>query len=110
MNHRLCRYGYLFTIDGLGQGWGIFIIIVGFPLVAPFLAVGLYEVSWEIDFISAMITSVSFVAQNRLVMLVWGLMVAGLTIVAMLPSFLGLLVVLPVLGHATWHLYRIAVE
>jgi len=31
--------------------------------------------------------------------------VAALTFLALLPMFLGLLVVLPVLGHATWHLY-----
>lgn len=35
---------------------------------------------------------------------------AGLTFVAMLPGFLGLFIVLPLLGHATWHLYRQIVE
>jgi uncharacterized membrane protein len=34
------------------------------------------------------------------------MLVAGLTFIAMLPLFLGLLVVMPVLGHATWHLYK----
>ncbi|MEO1729452.1 MAG: hypothetical protein AAFR64_01795 [Pseudomonadota bacterium] len=46
---------------------------------------------------------------NRFVMLVWALLLAVLLLVAMLPAFLGLLVVLPVLGHATWHLYRRAI-
>ena len=40
------------------------------------------------------------------VMLGWGLFVAVLTFVAMIPWFLGLLIVLPLLGHASWHLYR----
>jgi uncharacterized membrane protein len=39
-------------------------------------------------------------------MLVWALIIAVLTLIALVPWFLGLFVVLPVLGHATWHLYR----
>ncbi len=60
----------------------------------------------ELDFITAMIVSWQFVAHNRGVMLVWGLVIAVLLFVAMLPFFLGLFIVMPVLGHATWHLYR----
>ncbi len=59
----------------------------------------------EVDMVSAMIASFKAVLSNPPVMLGWGLIVAGSVIVAMLPVFLGLLVVLPVLGHATWHLY-----
>jgi uncharacterized membrane protein len=43
-------------------------------------------------------------------MLCWAGLVAALTLVALLPWFLGLIVVLPVLGHATWHLYRRALD
>ena len=43
-------------------------------------------------------------------MVVWGLIVAVLLIVGSLPLFAGLAVVLPILGHATWHLYRKVVE
>ena len=39
-------------------------------------------------------------------MIGWGITIVALTFAALLPMFLGLLVVLPVLGHATWHLYR----
>jgi uncharacterized membrane protein len=46
------------------------------------------------------------VRANVRVMLCWAFVVAALTFSALLPWFLGLLVVLPVLGHATWHLYR----
>jgi uncharacterized membrane protein len=42
-------------------------------------------------------------------MLSWGLIVTLLVILASLPMFLGIVVVLPVLGHATWHIYRRAV-
>jgi uncharacterized membrane protein len=39
-------------------------------------------------------------------MLLWGLTVAGSLLIGSIPAFLGLIFVLPVLGHATWHLYR----
>lgn len=64
----------------------------------------------EVDFVSAMITSVRTVTANPLPMLGWGVIVTVLTLTAMLPAFLGLLVVMPVLGHATWHLYANAVK
>ena len=60
----------------------------------------------EVDFVTAMITSVSVVTANPVPMLAWAAIIAGLTFVALLPAFLGLFVVLPLLGHATWHLYR----
>ncbi|MGR3744481.1 MAG: DUF2189 domain-containing protein [Pseudooceanicola nanhaiensis] len=59
----------------------------------------------EVDFITAMLSSIGYVAAHPLPMLSWGILLAGLTFVAMLPWFLGLLVVLPLLGHASWHLY-----
>ena len=60
----------------------------------------------ELDFVTAMITSYSYVASNLPLMLGWGAFIAVLTFVSMIPWFLGLLVVLPLLGHASWHLYR----
>ena len=60
----------------------------------------------EVDFVTAMITSFSYVQQNPLPMLGWAAFIAVITFAAMLPAFLGLLVVLPLLGHATWHVYR----
>ena len=63
----------------------------------------------DIDFVTAMITSVRFVKQNPRVMAVWCFTIAVLTAISLLSGFLGLFVTLPVLGHATWHLYRRAV-
>ncbi len=60
----------------------------------------------EVDFVSAMLLSLRTVQENLWPMLLWAAIVAGLTLLAMLPAFLGLFLVLPVLGHATWHLYR----
>ena len=60
----------------------------------------------EVDFVTALVTSVRAVAINPAVMLAWAVTVVALLAVALLPALLGLFVVLPVLGHATWHLYR----
>ncbi len=58
------------------------------------------------DFITAMITSVQAVLRNPGPMLGWAAIVVGLLVVGIAPFFLGLVVVLPVLGFSTWHLYR----
>jgi uncharacterized membrane protein len=50
------------------------------------------------------------VMKNPFTMAAWGLIVAALLVIGSLPLFVGLAVVLPVLGHATWHLYRKVVE
>ncbi len=63
----------------------------------------------EIDVVSAMVTSARTVSANTGVMLRWAGTVAVLTALAMLPAFLGMLILFPVLGHASWHLYRRAV-
>ena len=60
----------------------------------------------EVDFITAMITSVQAVSHSPVTMLLWAAVIAVLLFLAMLPWFLGLFLVLPVLGHASWHLYR----
>jgi uncharacterized membrane protein len=61
------------------------------------------------DAISAGLTSVRLVLLQTGVMTWWGLIIAGLVFLAMLPGFAGLLIVGPVLGHASWHAYRSAV-
>jgi uncharacterized membrane protein len=61
------------------------------------------------DAISAGLTSLRLVLTQPGVMLVWGALITALVVLAMLPWFAGLLVVGPVLGHATWHAYRAAV-
>lgn len=60
----------------------------------------------EVDFMTAMLLSFEAVRENIGVMLIWAGFIAVSVVLAMIPAFLGLLVALPVLGHATWHLYR----
>jgi len=70
--------------------------VVSFPLL----------LDRDVDFVTAMITSVRAVVVSPAPMLGWGFTVGVLLILGSLPFFLGLVVVLPILGHATWHLYR----
>ena len=63
----------------------------------------------DMDSLTAVRTSIAVVRENPGTMITWGLIVAGLLVVGMLPLFVGLAVVMPILGHATWHLYRRAV-
>jgi uncharacterized membrane protein len=63
----------------------------------------------EVDFVTAMLTSFALVRENPRVMLTWGALIAVCLFVGMLPLFLGLFVVLPLFGHASWHLYRRAI-
>ena len=72
------------------------IAVIGLPLL----------LDREIDFITAMIKSIQTVQASPIVMLSWAALIAVMTFAAMIPGFLGLLVVLPWLGHASWHLYR----
>jgi uncharacterized membrane protein len=63
----------------------------------------------QTDAITAGITSLRLVLTQTPVMLLWGALITGLVVLAMLPWFAGLLVVGPTLGHASWHAYRQAV-
>ncbi|MBI4275578.1 MAG: DUF2189 domain-containing protein, partial [Rhizobiales bacterium] len=54
----------------------------------------------------AILTSMRAVAANPVTMAAWGVIVAALLVIGCLPVFVGLAVVMPVLGHSTWHLYR----
>jgi len=102
------------TADMLLSGPGLMMLLVGGAIGGAMAALlfALTVVSLpllldrEVDFITAMITSFKVVTVNFVPMAIWAMLIAGLLFMGMLPMFLGLLVVLPVLGHATWHLYR----
>jgi uncharacterized membrane protein len=111
----------LSVMTNVSSSLGVFLTPNGLTMIAVELAVGgamafvLFGLTVfslplllekEVDFITAMLLSFEAVRDNFGVMLVWAVIVAALVILAMLPLFLGLLVGLPVLGHATWHLYR----
>ena len=87
------------------------LIAAAFVLVFALVAFSLTIVAFpllldrEVDFVTAMITSVRTVTLNPRTMISWGLIVAATLFLSILPAFLGLVIVLPILGHATWHLY-----
>jgi uncharacterized membrane protein len=85
-----CGVGFLFALLVLA------ISVVSFPLLLD-RDVGLY---------TAVRTSIRAVVVNPGPMVLWGLIVAGGLVIGSIPLFLGLIIVMPVLGHATWHLYR----
>lgn len=97
---------------------GITMLVVG-TLVGALFALLLYMITVvalpllldrEVDFVTAMITSFQTVLNSPVPMLAWAAFIAVATFAALMPWFLGLLIVLPLLGHATWHLYRQMVE
>ncbi|QWG24549.1 DUF2189 domain-containing protein [Bradyrhizobium sediminis] len=89
-----CGVGFLFAVVALC------VSVVSFPLMLDRHA----------NAIDAIRTSLRAVIKNPFAMAAWGLIVAVLLVIGSLPFFVGLAVVLPVLGHATWHLYRKVVE
>jgi uncharacterized membrane protein len=93
--------GRTMIVVGIGVGFlfallAMTISIVSFPLL----------LDRDIGLDSAIKTSARAVMTNPGPMAVWGVIVAGALVLGSLPLFLGLVVVIPVLGHATWHLYR----
>jgi uncharacterized membrane protein len=87
--------GFLFALVTLA------ISVVSFPMLID---------RDDVSVATAVRTSIRAVVENPITMAAWGLIVALLLVVGALPFFFGLSVVFPVLGHATWHLYRKVVD
>jgi uncharacterized membrane protein len=94
------------------EGWSL--IVVG-NTVGLLFAIAAYAVSvvsfpllldHDVGVTGAVTTSLRLILRNPLTMALWGLIIAALLVIGMIPLFMGLSVVLPVLGHATWHVYR----
>jgi uncharacterized membrane protein len=96
--------GRMMAVVGIGTGFLLAVValtisVVSFPMLLD------RNVSLE----TAIRTSVAVVVRNPITMAVWGLIIAGSLVIGSIPLLLGLIFVMPVLGHATWHLYRRAV-
>lgn len=97
-------------------GWAMIAVGVGVGLLFALLVLAISVVSFpllldrDVGLRTALLTSIRAVTANPGPMAVWGLIVAGGLLIGSIPAFLGLIIVMPVLGHATWHLYRKVVE
>jgi len=97
------------------QGWTLIVVgnAVGFLFAVTVLTISVVSfpllLDREVGAVVALLTSVRSVLRNPLPMAAWGLIVAALLLIGSLPLFFGLAVVMPILGHSTWHLYRAVV-
>ena len=64
----------------------------------------------DVDFVSAMLGSIKAVRAAPGLYLIWGAVIGVITLLAMIPAFLGLFIAMPLFGHATWHLYKRVAE
>ena len=93
-------------------GWTMIAVGIGVGFLFALLVLATSVVSFpllldrDVGVWTAISTSVRVAAASPLAIAAWGVIVAGGLVLGSLPLFLGLVVVLPVLGHATWHLYR----
>ena len=93
--------GWTLIIVGNGVGFLFAVLVfmisvVSFPLL----------LDRDVGPAVAILTSIRVVLRNPVTMAIWGLIIAGLLLIGSLPLFFGLVVVMPVLGHSSWHLYR----
>ena len=102
------------TLGMLLSGQGVAMVVVG-TAIGGLIALGLFAITVislpmlldrDVDFVTAMITSVETVRISPVVMLQWAGLIGVTLFVSMVLLFIPLLIVLPVFGHATWHLYR----
>jgi uncharacterized membrane protein len=97
--------GWTLIVVGNGVGFLFAVVVLTISVVSfPLL------IDRDVGAAGAIATSVRVVVANPVVMAAWGVIVAALLVIGSIPLLFGLAVVMPVLGHATWHLYRRAVE
>ncbi len=101
-------YDLFFTPTGMGMLIAEVIVGAGFAfaLFTMTLVSLPLLLEREVDFVTGILTSVRAVMLNFGVLMVWAFMISAIMFVAMVPLLLGLFIAMPVLGHATWHLYR----
>ena len=108
--------GFIHDVLTTKAGWSLIVLGNGIGFLFAVVALSISAVSFpllldrDVGAAVALLTSLRAVARNPVTMGVWGLIVAFALFVGSLPFFLGLTVVVPILGHATWHLYRKLIE
>jgi uncharacterized membrane protein len=104
--------GFVEDVFTTAAGWTMIVVGMGVGFLFAVLVLAISVVSFPllldrpVGLTAAVATSVRAVLENPVTMALWGLIVAGSLVLGSLPALLGLIFVLPILGHATWHLYR----
>jgi len=108
--------GFFDTVFFTTQGWTFLAIgtCVGACLSAVLFTLTVVAMPLlldrDLDFVTAMLTSIRVVVENPSVMLTWAAIITVTMLLSLVPAFLGLIFTLPILGHTTWHLYQRAVS
>jgi uncharacterized membrane protein len=108
--------GFIHAVFMTGAGWALIIVGVGVGFLFAVLAMAISVVAFpvlldhQVGLDTAVAISVRSVLANPGPMALWGLIVVAGLVLGSIPLFVGLAIVLPVLGHATWHLYRKVVD
>lgn len=108
--------GFLGEVFSTSAGWTMIVIGNGVGLLFALVALAAFAFSFQVlvdrggDPMTAVLLSLKVFFANPLAMLTWGLIVVALLAATIVTLFAGLAVVLPLLGHASWHLYRAAVR
>jgi uncharacterized membrane protein len=116
VDYNLTTAEFFANVLSTSDGWAMMLwgnlIGLGFAFMALAASVVTFPLLLERDVgaVSAIWTSIRATIANPVPVLMWGLIVAVLLVIGSIPLFAGLAVILPVLGHATWHLYRKLVE
>jgi len=94
--------GWILMGAGVGIGFVFAVIVFSISVVSFPLLLDRDDIGIDV----AIGTSIRAVIANPWVMAVWAMIIAGSLVIGSIPFFVGLVLVLPILGHATWHLYR----
>ena len=92
---------------GIGSTVGSFFLALIFMVSAFSLPMFMDK---KADVITAVITSINAVLHNKIALLVWASLIFAALIISMLTFFTGLIVIFPILGHATWHAYKATID
>ncbi|VAW48015.1 putative cytochrome c oxidase, subunit I [hydrothermal vent metagenome] len=99
------------------EDWLMFLgvgTVVGAVFAAIIFCVGAFSIPMlmdrKVDTITAVVTSINAVLKNKLTMLIWGFVIVVLILIGVFTFFIGFIVLLPLVGHATWHAYKDTID
>ncbi len=106
-----------FPATMLPEDWLMFLsmgTVVGGIFAAIIFCVGAFSIPMlmdrQVDTVTAVVTSINAVLKNKFTMLVWGVVIVVLVVIGILTFYVGFIVLLPWVGHATWHAYKETID